>query len=101
MKKKIVLGFGALGLFMALVLGAMRLFMLYHEAQYSDVLYGASFTYTTLLFWPGSFYLMVLQGEEPPLVGVVVWTIAILVNPAIYAFVGWLISKAIGATKNE
>jgi hypothetical protein len=48
---------------MAIVLAAMRLFMLYHSAECSDVLSREFFTYLTLAFWSGSFYLTVIQGK--------------------------------------
>ena len=64
-KRKSLLGLDYLSLFMAIVLAAVRLFMIYHAADYSDVLDGDFFTYFTLALWPGSFYLTILQAEEP------------------------------------
>src|ERR1700689_2284775 len=96
MKKRIVIGFGAFGLFMAIVLAAVRIFMLYHAAEYGDVLYGQFFTYFTLALWPGSFYLTVMQAKQPVQTAVVVWIVAIVLNAVLYGFVGWMFSKVAG-----
>jgi hypothetical protein len=44
-----------------------------------------------VFLWPGSFYLSVMVAKEHLKVAVAVWSIAILLNPPIYGFVGWLI----------
>jgi hypothetical protein len=64
--------------------------MLHHEPLYRDVLYGGWFDTITLILWPSSFYLTIMVGKEPAKVVFVVWSIAVLLNPAIYALVGWL-----------
>ncbi len=97
MKKTLIVTFGLLGLFVAIVLAAIRLYMLYHEPQYRDVLYGAWFDTLTLILWPSSFYLTVMVSKEPPKVAVVVWSIAILLNPLIYGFVGWVVWRILKA----
>jgi hypothetical protein len=91
MKKALIVTFGLLGLFVAILLAAIRLYMLRHGPQYRDVLYGGWFDTLTLILWPSSFYLTVMVGKEPPKVAVVVWSIAVLFNPLIYGFVGWVI----------
>jgi hypothetical protein len=101
MKKKIVIGFASFGFFMAIVLAAVRLFMLYHAAEYGDVLYGQFFTYFTLALWPGSFYLTILQAKEPVQTVVVVWIVAIVFNAVWYGFVGWVFSKVAGVGAGE
>ena len=101
MKKKIVIGFSAFGMFMAIVLAAVRIFMLYHAAEYGDVLYGEFFTYFTLAIWPGSFYLTILQAKQPVQTAVVVWIVAIVLNGVLYGFVGWVFSKVAGVRAGE
>jgi hypothetical protein len=89
-KRKFLLSFGGVGLFVAVLLAGTRLYMLGHEPQFRGAMYGGWFDILTLVLWPGAFYLTVLQSDEPAKVQFVVWSIAVLVNPAIYAFVGWL-----------
>jgi hypothetical protein len=69
--------------------------MLYHDPQYRDVMYGGWFDTLTLILWPSSFYLTVLQNEEPAKVVFAVWSVGILLNPAIYVLVGWLVWRLI------
>ena len=91
MKKKIITTFSLVGLFVAIILAAIRIYMLRHEQEYGDALYSGWFTTLTLLFWPGAFYLSILMQEEPIKVVVKVWTIAILFNPLIYGIIGWTV----------
>ena len=91
MKKTLIVTFALFGLFVAIMLAAIRLYMLRHEPQYLDALYGGWFDTLTLILWPGAFYLSIMVAEEPLKVAVVVWSIAILFNPLIYGFVGWVI----------
>ena len=65
--------------------------VLRHEPQYQDVLYGGWFDTLTIILWPGAFYLSIMVAKEPLKVTVVVWSIAILFNPIIYGFIGWVI----------
>jgi hypothetical protein len=98
-KRKFISSFGCVGLFVAVLLAGTRLYMLYHEPQY---LYEQRwFDTLTLILWPSSFYLTVLQSEEPAKVAFVVWTIAVLLNPAIYALVGWLVWLLLGAVNRR
>ena len=97
MRRKFLSSFGCVGLFVAVLLAGARLYMLYHEPQYRDVMCGGWFDTLTLILWPSSFYLTVLQSEEPAKVAFVVWTIAVLLNPAIYVLVGWLVWLLLGA----
>jgi hypothetical protein len=101
MKKKIVIGFASFGLFMAIVLAAVRLFMIYHAAEYGNVLYGEFFTYFTLSLWPDSFYLTILQAKEPVQTFVVVWIVAIVLNAVLYGIVGWVFLKVAGVRAGE
>ena len=88
MKKKFVISFGLLGLLVAILLAGMRLYMLHHEPQFQDVMYGGWFDTVTLIFWPSAFYLSIMVAEEPIKVAAVVWSVAIFFNPIIYALVG-------------
>ena len=101
MKRKFISSFGCVGLFVAVLLAGIRLYMLYHELQYWDVMYGGWFDTLTLILWPSSFYLTVLQSEEPAKVAFVVWSIAVLLNPAIYALVGWLVWRLLRAVNQR
>ena len=87
-----MLRLGLLGLIVALALAGVRLYLLSHQPQYQEVLYGGSqwFNTATLIFWPGALYLSVMQNEEPLKVTVVVWGIAVLTNPILYGFIGWV-----------
>lgn len=99
MKRKFLSSFGCVGLFVAVLLAGIRLYMLYHEPQY---LYAQRwFDTLTLILWPSSFYLTVLQSEEPAKVAFVVWTIAVLLNPAIYALIGWLVWRLLRAVNRN
>jgi len=88
--KKTVVGFGACGLAVAILLAAIRIYMFY---QYQDVVYGDGdwFNTFTLILWPSAFYLTVMQAKEPITVAIVVWSIAVFSNALIYAFVGWIV----------
>ena len=101
MKRKFLSGLGCVGLFVAVLLAGIRLCMLYHEPRYQDVLYGGWFDTITLILWPSSFYLTVLQSKESAKVAFVVWTIAVLFNPAIYALVGWLVWRLLRAVNQR
>jgi hypothetical protein len=90
-KRKFLFSFGCAGFFIAVLLAGIRLYMLYHEPQYQDVMYGGWFDTLTLILWPSAFYLTLLQSEEPAKVAFVVWSVAVLFNPLIYAVVGWLV----------
>ena len=83
MKRKFLFNFACIGLFVAVLLAGIRLYMLYHEPQYQDVMYGGWFDTLTLIFWPNAFYLTVLQSKEPAKVVFVVCSVAILFNPVI------------------
>ena len=65
--------------------------MLRHERQYLDALYGGWFDTLTLILWPGAFYVTVMVAEEPIKVAAFVWSIAVLLNPLICGFAGWVI----------
>jgi predicted Kef-type K+ transport protein len=91
MKKKLVITFGIFGLFVAVVLASIRIYMLLHESEYGDALYSEWFTSLTLFLWPSAFYLSILMEKEPIKVVIKVWTIAILFNPLIYGTIGWTV----------
>jgi hypothetical protein len=101
MKKKIIVTFALFGLCVALVLAGARLYMLHNEPLYREVLYGEWFEPLTLIFWPSAFYLSVMQADEPAKTAIVVWSIAILANPVIYACFGWLIWRVFRRTANS
>jgi|ERR1035438_372843 hypothetical protein len=63
----------------------------YHEPPVSARNVWGWFDTLTFILWPGAFYLTLLQSEEPAKVAFVVWSIAVLFNPVIYAAVGWLV----------
>jgi hypothetical protein len=86
-QKKMVVVFGACGLAVAILLAGIRIYMLH---QYQDVV-GDWFNTLTLILWPSAFYLTVMQAKTPLAVAVVVWSVAILANALIYAFVGWIV----------
>jgi hypothetical protein len=92
-QKKIVVIFGACGLIVAILLGVIRIYLLY---QYPDVVYGNGewFNTFTLILWPGAFYLTILQAKEPITKVVIVFSIAIAANALIYVFVGWIVLRA-------
>jgi hypothetical protein len=89
-QKKMVVRFSGCGLAVAILLAAIRIYMLY---QYPDVVYGDGpwFNTFTLILWPGAFYLTVMQAKAPVNVAAVVWSVAIFSNGLIYAFVGWIV----------
>jgi len=102
MKKTLIVTFSLVGLFIAIVLAAVRLYMLHHEPHYRDVLYGSWFDTLTLILWPSSFYLTIMVSNEPAKTGFVVWSIAVLFNPIIYGFAGWFfwrVSKPLGSAR--
>lgn len=99
MKREFLFGCGCVGLFVAILLAGVRLYMLYHEPQYQDVMYGGWFDTITLILWPGAFYLTVMQSKEPVKIAFFVWTVAVLLNPAIYAIVGWSLWRLSRAVK--
>lgn len=83
--------FGLLGLVVALILAGIGFYALSHQPQYQEFLYEDwKFNAATLILWPGSFYLSVMQSEEPLKVEVVVFGIAVLTNPILYGFIGWV-----------
>ena len=90
-KKRLIVTFALVGLFVAIILAAIRIYMLMHESEYGDAMYGGWFDIVTLVLWPSAFYLSILMEKESASVVIKVWTIAILFNPLIYAAVGWLI----------
>jgi|SRR5277367_3064433 hypothetical protein len=101
MKKKLIMTFSLFGLFVAVVLAAIRIYMLLHEPEYSDALYSEWFTILTLVLWPSAFYLSILMEKEPMKVVITVWSVAILFNPLIYGIIGWAvwrISKFVNPT---
>jgi|HubBroStandDraft_4_1064222.scaffolds.fasta_scaffold105670_2 hypothetical protein len=100
MKKKIILTFALCGLCVALVFAGARLYMLRNEPLYREVLNGEWFDFLTLCFWPSAFYLSVMQADEPVKTAIVVWSIAILANPVIYACFGWLVWRVFRRTAN-
>jgi hypothetical protein len=91
MKRKFVVRFALGGLGVALVLTGIRLYILHYEPLYFGTDGGDWFELLTLIFWPGAFYLTVLQDKEPAKVVFVVLSIAILFNGMIYGAVGWLV----------
>lgn len=104
MKKTLIVTFGLFGLFVSVLLASIRLYMLGHDPQYRDVLYGGWFDTLTLILWPSSFYLTVMLDKEPIKVAVFVWSIAVLFNPFIYGFVGWTvwrISRVDGRSRGD
>jgi hypothetical protein len=90
MKKKFLVTFTLCGLGIALVLTAVRLYILRHDPLYFDG-DGAWFDTLSLILWPSVFYLSVLQDEEPAKTVFVVWSIAVLFNAIIYGAAGWLV----------
>jgi len=88
---QILISFCCAGFFIAVLLAGIRLYMLYHEPQYQHVMYGGWFDTLTLILWPRRFLLTLLQSEGPAKVAFVVWSVAVLFNPVIYAAVGWLL----------
>jgi|ERR1700722_11618263 hypothetical protein len=90
-KKRLITTFALVGLFVAVVLAAIRIYMLRHAPEYDDVLYGGWFDTVTLVLWPSALYLSILMEKEPAKVVVTVLGIAIAFNPLIYAAGGWLI----------
>jgi hypothetical protein len=90
-QKKTIVAFGVCGLTVAILLAAIRVYMLY---EYQDVIYGDWFDTFTLILWPSAFYLTVMQAKAPVTVAVVVWSVAIFSNALIYAFVGWMVRCA-------
>jgi hypothetical protein len=90
-KKRLIVTFALVGLFVAIILAAIRIYMRMHESEYGDAIYGGWFDIVTLVLWPSAFYLSILMEKESASVVIKVWTIAILFNPLIYAAVGWLI----------
>jgi hypothetical protein len=93
MRKTTTMTFSLIGLAVAVVLAAIRIYMLLHQPEYDDALYSEWFTILTLVLWPSAFYLSILMEKEPASVVVKIWTIAILFNPLIYAGVGWTVSR--------
>jgi hypothetical protein len=89
MKKKFVVTFALIGLCVALVLAAVRLYILHHEPLYfyGD---GAWFNTLSLILWPSVAYLALVQYEDPAKVAFVMWSVAVLFNAIIYGAVGWL-----------
>ena len=90
MKKKFVLTFALCGLGIALVLGALRLYILHHDPLY---FYGDGewFNTLSLILWPSVSYLAILQYADSTKEAVIVWSVAILFNAIVYGAVGWLV----------
>ena len=91
-KKRIITTFALIGLLVAVILAAIRIYLLHDQTHYLD-LYGGWFDIVTLVLWPSSFYLSILIQPEPATVVVVVWSISIFFNALIYAAVGWLLCR--------
>lgn len=91
-QRKTIVAFGVCGLTIAILLGAIRLYLLHrYRGDVEDW-----FNSLTLIFWPGAFYLTVMQAKAPATVALVVWSVAIFANALIYAFVGgivWRVSR--------
>jgi len=86
-QRKTIVAFGVCGLTIAIVLAAIRLSLLYrYRGDVEDW-----FNSLTLIFWPGAFYLTVMQAKAPATLALVVWSVAIFANALIYAFVGWIV----------
>ena len=100
MNLKFLFSFGCVGLFVAVLLAGIRLYMLYHEPQYQNVMYGGWFETLTLILWPSSCYLTLLQSEEPAKVAFAVWSVAVLLNPVIYASLDGLCKGCAAARAN-
>jgi hypothetical protein len=85
-QRKTIVAFGVCGLTIAILLAAIRLYLLYrYRGEVEDW-----FNSLTLIFWPGAFYLTVMQARAPVTVALVVWSVAIFANTLVYAFVGWI-----------
>jgi hypothetical protein len=67
-------------------LAGIRIYVFSHQPQYQEFLSGDWnwFDTATMIFWPGAFFLRVMQGEEPVKVAIVVWGIAVLANPLLF-----------------
>ncbi len=91
-KKKFVLTFALCGLAIALVLAAVRLYILHHDPMY---FYGEGewFNSLSLILWPSVFYLALVEYEDPAKVVFVMWSVAIAFNAVIYGAVGWLVCR--------
>jgi hypothetical protein len=89
-KKKFVLTFALSGLSIAIVLAAVRLYILHHAPMYfyGD---GVWFNVLSLILWPSVSYLALVESETPAKVAFVMWSVAILFNAVIYGAVGWLV----------
>jgi hypothetical protein len=89
-KKKFVVIFALCGLGIALVLGAVRLYILHHQPLY---FYGDGewFNTLSLILWPSVSYLALVEYEDPVKVVFVMWSVAIAFNAVIYGAVGWLV----------
>lgn len=90
MKKKFVGRFALCGLAIALVLAAVRLYILHHEPLY---FYGDGMWFNTLslILWPSVSYLALIEYKDPAKVVFVMWSVAILFNAIIYGVAGWLV----------
>lgn len=96
MKKKIIIGFGILGVGIAVLLTAFSLYMAHHRAEYRDVFDAGLFDFITIALFPGSIYLTPVRRDDPPQVQVIAHTVAILLNGGIYAGVGGWLRRLLG-----
>jgi hypothetical protein len=96
---KFIRGFSLVGLAVAIVLAAIRIYMLSEWPSYLYQPGSEWFDIVMLALWPGAFYLTVLQDKEPLRTVAVVYTIAIVLNPLIYGAAGWLVCSALRALR--
>lgn len=89
MKKKFVVTFALCGMSVALILAAIRLYLFCTDPS-SDAMNEGPFIIFTFILWPGAFYLGILQDAEPAKEIFFVYSVAVLLNAAIYAGFGWL-----------
>jgi hypothetical protein len=90
MRRQFISTFAFVGLIVAVLFAAVRLYLIHNPAADQNLIYGGWFDSVTLILWPPSFYLTILMKKEPLSTQFIVWSIAILANPILYALLGWL-----------
>jgi hypothetical protein len=90
-KSRFVLVFALVGLVFALVLGAMRIYLVHSGALDRDLSFGAAFDELTVTLWPGGFYLSLIEANDSFGQMALIATIAILSNALLYGLIGWAV----------
>jgi uncharacterized membrane protein len=90
-KGRFILLFALVGLTLALILGAARIYLIHSSALDRDISFGAAFDELTVTLWPGGFYLSLIKIGDSFAKVTFIAAIAVLSNAVFYGLVGWVV----------